>query len=308
MAQGTIAELSNEIAVLKRKRNAVILAHNYQLPEVQDVADILGDSLELAKRAMETDADVIVFCGVDFMAESAAILNPEKRVLMPEPDSKCPMAGMVDADGLRHLKAEHPGAKVVTYINSTAEVKTESDICCTSANAVNVVRNMDADTIIFVPDTNLGLYVSRFIEDKMMIYWPGYCHVHKDITVEQLGLLKKQHPGSDIMVHPECRPDVIDAADFVFSTQGMINHARDSDAQEFIVGTEKEHAYRLRKLLPGKTFHYLDTAVCPNMKKITLQKVRDSLVEEKHLVTVPPDIAERALMPLQRMMEVKRRD
>ena len=303
-----MVSLSEEISRLKRDRDAVILAHNYQPPEVQDVADILGDSLELAKKATETDAEVIVFCGVDFMAEAAAILNPGKRVLTPEPDARCPMAAMADAEGLRQLKAQHPGAKVVTYINTTAEVKAESDICCTSANAVDVVKRVEADTIIFVPDTNLGLYVSRFVDDKMFIYWPGYCHVHRDITVEQLMGMKEQHPAAEIMVHPECRPEVIDVADHVFSTQGMINHAQDSPNEEFIVGTEREHAYRLRTLLPGKKFYHLDTAICPNMKKITLQKLHDSLAEDKHLVDVLDDIAKRAMMPLQRMMDINRGD
>ncbi len=303
-----MAGLEDRIARLRDEKNAVILAHNYQRPEVQDIADMLGDSLELARKAMQTDADMIVFCGVNFMAESAAILNPEKKVLIPDPDSRCPMAAMADAEGLRHLKNEHPGAAVVTYINSTAEVKAESDICCTSANAVDVVRSLDVHTVIFVPDTNLGLYVQRFVKDKEIIFWPGYCHVHNDITVDELLAMKHKHPNAEIMVHPECRPEVIDIADGVFSTQGMINHAMTSPVKEFIVGTEREHAYRLKTLVPDKEFYALERAICPNMKKITLDGVCGSLAEEKYEVSVPQGIAGKALVPLKRMMEVKRSD
>jgi len=301
-------DIVEEIARLKRERSAAILAHNYQRPEVQDVADHVGDSLVLAKKAVSLDADVIVFCGVMFMAESAKILSPQKTVLIPDNEAMCPMAAMVDVEGLRMLKQQEPDAVVVAYVNTTAKVKAEVDVCCTSANAVNVIKGLDAEKIIFVPDTNLGLFVKRSVPDKEIILWPGYCPTHQNITAEQIREARQAHPGAYVMVHPECTPDVIDEADGAYSTEGMIRFAQASEAGEFVVGTEREHAYRLRKVVPGKAFYPLERAVCPNMKKITLEKVLASLKEMKHEVVLSDELLERARIPLERMVAVGRGD
>lgn len=304
-----MSSLAKKVAELKKERNAVILVHNYQLPEVQDIGDIVGDSLGLAVQASKTDADVIIFCGVDFMAESALILNPGKDIIHPEPKSKCPMAAMITGAGLKELKEKHPDAVVVSYVNTTAEVKAESDICCTSSNAVKVVKSVPENKIIFTPDENLGRYVSRFVPEKEMILWPGYCDTHQNrITVKDLQKLKDKHPEAGVIVHPECTPDVIDFADYAYSTEGMLRHCRSSARSEFILGTEKEMAYRLEKEIPSKTFYTLSTAVCPNMKKITLKKVIKSLETLSPKITIDPKIIERAKRPLERMIEIGRGD
>lgn len=299
-------KINSKIKELKKEQNAIILAHNYQRPEVQDVADFLGDSLGLSQEASRTKAKRIIFCGVDFMAESAVILNPTKDVIIPDKTAKCPMAAMVDAKGLRALKKEHSNAEVVTYVNTTAEVKAESDICCTSANAVKVVQSVKANEVIFVPDTNLGLYVQRFVKDKKLILWPGYCHVHQDLKKDELLELKKQHPNAEIIVHPECVPDVIDIADHVYSTEGMVNYIKTTKDKEYILGTEKELVYRLEKTIPANKYYPVPNAVCPNMKKITLKKVLKSLETLEPKVTLPEDIIQRAKKPLERMMDVGR--
>ncbi|KYK24227.1 quinolinate synthetase [Thermoplasmatales archaeon SG8-52-4] len=296
----------NQIIELKKKHNAIILVHNYQIPEVQDIADFLGDSLELAKKATTTDADTIIFCGVDFMAESAKILNPEKNVIIPDKDAKCPMAGMVDFNGLNKLKQENPDAEVVAYINTTIETKTLSDICCTSANGVNVVKSLTTDKVIFVPDKNLGSYIKRFIKDKDIIIWPGLCPTHHRIRKKQIFDLKEKHPKAEILVHPECRPEIIDIANHTFSTNGMVNYAKNSDTKEFIIGTEKELCYRLKKENPEKEFYPIKSAICPNMKKITLEKVLNSLKTLEPKVEFTEEIIQKAKKPLQRMMEIKR--
>lgn len=300
--------LIQKIQELKQKHHAVILAHNYQIPDVQDVADFTGDSLDLSKKAMKTDAKVIIFCGVDFMAESAKILNPEKTVIIPDKTAKCPMADMVDAESLGWLKKDHRDAEVVAYINTTAEVKAISDICCTSANGVNVVQSLKSKKIIFVPDQNLGKYIQRSITGKEMILWPGICTTHNNIKKEDLLLLKNQHPAAEILVHPECKPEVIDSADHAFSTSGMLHYAAESPVMEFIIGTEKEMCYRLKKENPKKMFYPVASAVCPNMKKITLEKVYKSLQSLEPKIVLSPDIIEKASVPLQRMMAVGRRD
>ena len=233
-------EIRTHIRDLKKKHNAIILAHNYQIPEVQDIADLVGDSLDLAKKATKTDAKNIIFCGVGFMAESAKILNPDKNVIIPDINAKCPMAQMVDPEKLEQLKKEHPDAEVVAYINTTAEIKALSDICCTSSNGEKVVKSLSAEKIIFVPDRNLGAYVQRFVPDKEMILWPGMCPTHHKIRKEQIMKLKNKHPNAEILVHPECRPEIIDIADHAFSTNGMVNYAKKSDSEEFIIGTEKD--------------------------------------------------------------------
>ena len=300
--------LIRKIEELKKKQNAVILAHNYQIPEVQDIADFVGDSLDLSKKATKTDAEVIIFCGVDFMAESAKILNPEKTVVIPDKNAKCPMADMVDVESLGWMKHDHPEAEVVAYINTTAEVKAVSDICCTSANGVQVVQSVTSGKVIFIPDQNLGLYIQRFVKDKEMILWPGICPTHHNIQKEELLTLKVQHPQAEILVHPECRPEVIDIADHAFSTSGMLHYVSQSQVEEFIIGTEKEMCYRLQKENVGKTFYPVRSAVCPNMKKITLEKVFKSLESLEPKVVLSSEVIEKAMVPLQRMMAVGRGD
>ena len=301
-------EIKRKIKNLKEKNDIIILAHNYQIPEVQDIADFLGDSLDLALKATRTDAENIVFCGVDFMAESAKILNPNKNVIHPDIDAKCPMADMVDAESLGWLIKDNPDAEVVSYINTTAEVKTITDICCTSANGEKVVRASSAEKIIFVPDRNLGLYVQRFVPEKEMILWPGICPTHHNIQKEEILNIKKKHPRAEILVHPECRPGIIDLADHVFSTSGMVHYSKESDTKEFIIGTEKDMCYRLKKESPKKIFYSLASAVCPNMKKITLQKVLKSMESLEPKIDLSEDIMQKAKMPLQKMMDIGRGD
>lgn len=297
------------IKELKNKKNAVILAHNYQLPEIQDSADFVGDSLDLAQKATKVSSKYIVFCGVNFMAESAKILNPDKVVIHPVPDSRCPMADMVDVESLSWLQQEHPDAVTVAYVNTTADVKAASDICCTSSNAVKVIKSLDTKKIIFIPDKNLGLYVKRFIKDKEIILWPGICPTHHSrITKEDILNLKKEHPYAEIMVHPECQPDVIDIADYVYSTNGMVKHAKKSKNKEFIIGTEKELCYRLKKENPAKNFYPVKSAICPNMKKITIEKVLKSLISLEPRITLSNEIMEKAYKPLKRMMDMGRGD
>lgn len=289
---------------LKKKRNAVILAHNYQRPEIQDVADFIGDSLALAMQAEGVEADVIVFCGVNFMAESAKILNPDKVVLHPDADSRCPMAAMVNAGELLSFKKEKR-MDVVSYVNTTADVKAVSDICCTSANAVKVVKSMDSD-VIFVPDSNLGKYVRRFVTDRDVVLWPGFCPTHDNISREDIAKMREEHPEAKVVVHPECRPEVIDMADSVASTGGMVKYSKESDAKEFIIATEKEMCYRLKKEMPEKEFYCMKTAICPNMKKITLDKVIGALERMEPEIKIDSDIIEKARKPLERMMEIGR--
>lgn len=298
--------LQDKILKLKSEKQAIILGHNYQRKEVQEISDFLGDSYGLSVQASKTDAKVIVFCGVDFMAESAKILNPGKTVLHPNPKARCPMAAMVDVKSLKELKAEHPGAPVVSYVNTTAEVKAESDICCTSANAVKIVQSLPDRKIIFVPDTNLGLYVQRFVKDKEIVLWPGYCPTHVSIKVEDLKSLKERHPEAEILVHPECTPDVVDFADFAYSTEGIIKHVASSPKKEFIIGTEANMLHRLRKEAPGKIFYDVPNATCPNMREITLEDVRDSLVKMQFKIELPADIIRRAKVPLERMLAAGR--
>ncbi|HNX18143.1 MAG TPA: quinolinate synthase NadA [Methanoregula sp.] len=297
-----ITMLQDEILRLKEKKNAIILAHNYQRAEVQDIADVTGDSLELARAATKMDGDIIVFCGVDFMAETAAILSPERTVLLPAPDACCPMAGMVTADELKTARARYPGAAVVCYVNSTADVKAESDICCTSANAVNVVNSVKEDTVIFVPDKNLGQYAARFTK-KTVLPWEGFCLVHDRYTPADIARAKEEHPGAVVLVHPECRPEVIDSADHVASTSGILRYVNSSPKEEFIIGTETGILHRLKKENPDKRCYPLsEKAVCMNMKKTDLVKVRDSLATLKPRITVPEDVAARARGAIERML------
>ncbi len=294
--------LTDEIFSLKEKRDAIILVHNYQLPEVQDIADLCGDSLELSRAAAMMDGEVIVFCGVDFMAETAAILSPEKTVLLPAPDSCCPMAQMISAEELRLAKARTPDAAVVCYVNTTAEVKAESDICCTSSNAVNVVNSVEQDRVIFVPDRNLGRYAARFTK-KEVLPWEGFCIVHDQITPAHVATARQAHPGAVLLVHPECRPEVIDLADHVASTSGIIHQVCTSPEQDFIIGTEVGILHRLEKECPEKRCYPLSqAAVCRNMKQTNLKKIRDALQTLRPRITVPDEIADRARRAIERML------
>jgi quinolinate synthase len=297
-----IPVLENEIRQLKERHNAIILVHNYQLPEIQDIADITGDSLELSRAAAAMEGDVIVFCGVDFMAETAAILSPEKTVLLPVADACCPMAQMITADELRHAKERHPDAAVVCYVNTTAEVKAESDICCTSSIAVKVVNAVKQDEVIFVPDRNLGMYVQRFTKKKVLP-WEGYCIVHDRFTPAQVAEARAAHPGAVVLVHPECRPSVIDCADHVASTSGIIREVCTSEKREFIIGTEVGILHRLGRECPDKRCYPLSgDAVCRNMKKTDLAKVRAALKTLRPRIRVPRDIADRARGAIGRML------
>jgi len=298
------AGLVEDILDLKKRREAVILAHNYQLGEVQDIADFVGDSLELSQRAARTDASVIVFCGVHFMAETASILCPDKVVLLPDVHAGCPMADMITAERLREKKKEHPQAVVVCYINSSAEVKAESDICCTSANAVGIIESLDASEILFVPDQYLGHYVSTRT-GKNMILWPGFCPTHARITPERIIELKQENPQAKAVVHPECRPEVIALADETLSTGGMRRYAQRDDVREMIVGTEIGIIHRLRKENPGKRFIPVsEQAICPNMKSITLEKILWSLEDMGPEVKVPGGIRVRARAVVDKMLRI----
>ena len=299
-------ELVEKILSLKKERSAVILAHNYQLGEVQDIADFVGDSLELSQNAARTDARVIVFCGVHFMAETAAILCPEKVVLLPDINAGCPMADMITAEELKKKKEELPGAAVVCYVNSTAEVKAESDVCCTSATAVKVIESLDSQEILFIPDQYLGHYVSTKTGRKMIL-WPGYCPIHAKIQPEHIDQLRQTHPQAKVVVHPECRPEVIALADEVLSTGGMCRYAGQSEVREMIVGTEVGIIHRLKKENPTKKFFpVFDKAICPNMKLITLEKVLWSLEEMAPEVRVPEETRLRAKAAVDKMMEIGR--
>jgi quinolinate synthase len=293
-----------KIRNLKETRGAVILAHNYQLGEVQDIADFVGDSLELSQNAAITNAEVIVFCGVHFMAETASILSPDKIVLLPDINAGCPMANMITADELRQRKKELPGATVVCYINSSAEVKAESDICCTSANAVKVIESLDSDDILFVPDQYLGLYISTKT-DKKMTFWPGYCPTHIRIQPHHITNLRRENPRAKVVVHPECRPEVITIADEVLSTSGMCRYARQDDVTQMIVGTEVGVIHRLRKENPDKKFiPASEQAVCPRMKLITLESILWSLQEMVPKVKVSEDIRRKAKTALDKMLAI----
>lgn len=296
--------IREKIEELKKEKNAIILAHNYQIPEVQDISDHLGDSLGLSRIASQTDAEVIVFCGVHFMAETASILSPDKKVLLPEIDAGCPMADMITPEELREMKEKTPGAAVLGYVNTSAAVKAELDICCTSTNAIKVVKSIESDEIIFVPDKYLAMYAARFTEKKI-IPWQGYCPTHVKILPEHILEKKKEHPEAKVLVHPECTPPAIDLADEALSTSGMVKYVKGSDAKEFIIGTEMGMLYRLKKEFPGKEFYAAtELAVCPNMKLNNLEKVLASLKEMKHEVKVPEEIRVKAKRAVDKMLEI----
>ena len=294
--------LREEIQSLKAKRRAVILAHNYQRPDVQDIADFTGDSLELARKATDIDADTIVFCGVNFMAETAAILNPGKIVLIPDARSGCPMADMITADRLLEFKAQHPGAKVVCYVNSPAEVKAESDCCCTSGNAVKIVQHYEGQDVIFVPDQHLGSVVAETL-GRELILWPGYCPTHARINPREILDLKTAHPSALVLAHPECPKPVRIVSDHILSTGQMCSFVQDSPVREFIIATEEGLLHRLRKENPEKVFYRVSPfAVCPNMKLNTLEKVLFCLRDRAPVVSVPDPVATRARRAIEQML------
>jgi quinolinate synthase len=301
-------QIIDKIKLLKEKSNSIILAHNYQLPEVQDIADYLGDSLDLAIKATKIKAKNIIFCGVDFMAESAKILNPEKNVIIPDISAKCPMANMIKSKDIIKLKQLHNDAEIVSYINTTADIKALSDICCTSANGKKIVQSVLGKKVIFIPDINLGKYIQRVVPEKDMILWPGFCATHHKIRKDEILKIKNKHPNAEILVHPECRLEVIDIANQVLSTNGMVNYVKKSDSNEFIIGTEKELCYRLKKENPDKTFYHIKSAICPNMKKITLEKILNSLETLEPKIRLSKEIILKAKNPLQKMMEAGRED
>jgi quinolinate synthase len=298
------SSIQEEILQLKEDRHAIILAHNYQPADVQDIADLIGDSLELSRAAATMEGGIIVFCGVDFMAETAAIISPDKTVLLPAHDACCPMADMITADELKLVKSRHVDAAVVCYVNTTAEVKAESDICCTSSNAVKVVNSVKEDKVIFIPDRNLGRYVQRFTK-KEILPWEGFCIVHDRITPGHVREAQQPHPNAIILVHPECRPEVIDLADHVASTSGIIRYVCNSPEKEFIIGTEVGILHRLKRECPTKKCYPLShAAICTNMKKTNLTKVRDALISLQPRITVPEEIADRARDAIERMLAV----
>ncbi len=295
-------KLIEEIKRLKEKQNAVILAHVYQHGDIQDVADFVGDSLGLSRQAMETEADVIVFCGVLFMAETAHILNPDKKVLIPDSESGCELADMATVLELENKRREYPNATVVSYVNSSAQIKASSDICCTSANAVRVVESLPSKEILFLPDRNLADYVAEQT-GKKIIPWNGFCPVHENITLERIQELKREHPDAEIVVHPECTRGVRRIATYIGSTSQMARYIDDSNAKEFIIGTEDNFIHHVKKRNPDKIFYPVGTQ-CKGMRQITLEKLRDALLEMKYEIILPQKIRNRAKKALDRMMEV----
>jgi quinolinate synthase len=299
-------ELLENIAKLKKQRNAVIVAHNYQIDEVQDIADMVGDSLALSKYCAKTSYEVIVFCGVHFMAESAKLLSPEKTVLLPEIDAGCPMADMATAEAVREEKKKHPGAAVVCYINTSAEVKAESDICCTSSNALKIVKAVEQKEIIFVPDCNLGSYIAGKVPEKRIILWKGFCVTHHRVRPEEVKEIREIHPDALLLAHPECRPEVTALADFVGSTKQIIDYASSSKAAKFIIGTEMGVLHKLKKDNPQKQFFLLSPGmVCPNMKKTTLKSVYEALRDKRHDISMGEELINKARLPLEKMLKAE---
>ena len=297
----------NEIKKLKEEKNAVILAHCYQNIEVDEVADYVGDSLYLSQKAAETDADIIVFAGVYFMAQTAKILNPDKKVLLPRMESGCLMADMVNLQQVREFKSKHPNIPTVCYINSTAEVKTECDICCTSSNAINIVKSLQAPQVLFLPDTYLGKWVESQLDGTEVITYPGYCPTHLRIKPEDIIEMKKKYPNAEVLAHPECHKEVVKLADYVGSTTGIMKHAIESDKKQFIISTEKGVVDRLKRDYPEKEFILIkDNIICPNMKWHTLEDIYNALAKEQHEINVDKDVAQKALKCIDRMLEVSK--
>ena len=302
-------ELQNEIIQLKEEKNAIILAHNYQPKEIQEIADFLGDSLELCIKAKEVDdKEIIVFCGVDFMAETAYMLNPEKKVLIPDMEAECPMAHMLTGEQVKEAKEMYPDAAVCLYVNSLGEAKAQADILCTSGNVRKVVDSIEQDTSLFGPDNNLGEFVQPFTDKKIIpIPGDGHCYVHKLFHKEDIEDARKKYPNADIIIHPESNKDVQDLADYVLSTGGMLSHVRDSPKDEFVIGTEVDLITRLKSEFPDKTYYpLLEGAICKNMKLHTLEKVRDCLKNEEPRIVVPDEIAEKSINAIERMLEASK--
>ncbi|MCX7842790.1 MAG: quinolinate synthase NadA [Clostridia bacterium] len=298
-------ELVEKIQELKRQKNAVIVAHSYQIDDVQEIADVVGDSLALSQYCARTDYEVIVFCGVHFMAESAKILSPEKIVLLPELQAGCPMADMITAEDLRKMKEQHPQAAVVCYINSSAEVKAESDICCTSSNAIKIVKSIKEKDIVFVPDMNLGSYAAKMAPEKNIILWEGFCVTHHRIKAAEAQRIKELHPDAVLLVHPECRKEVVELADFVGSTKQITDYASASEHRKFIIGTEMGVMHHLKKDNPDKEFYLLSPGlICPNMKKTSLKSIYDALYEMKNQIEVDEEVRLKARRALDRMLEI----
>jgi quinolinate synthase len=302
-----VRELQQQVRDLVEERNAVLLVHYYHNQSIQQVADHLGDSLDLAMRASKTEADVIVFAGVDFMAETAKLVNPEKTVLHPNVRSKCPMAAMVDPASLKRIKERNPGVPVVAYVNTSAAVKTLADICCTSANAVAVVASLEAERVIFIPDTNLALYVQRNLPNVDIIPWPGFCHVHQNIKVDDVLDLQELYPDAETLIHPEAQPMVLSLADYVGSTRGISNRVAESPSSEFIIGTEEGLVHQLRSLKPDAKFYVAPPGLCPNMKRITILDIKQSLEGLETQIELDADVIAQARLPVDRMLEIKRR-
>jgi len=297
-----------KILKLKKRRNAVILAHNYQSPEIKFVADYVGDTLSLSMLAREVEQPVIVVCGPDFMVETTKILASDKTVLYANCAAKCPMAAMITLEELRDLKKAYPNAKVVGYLNTSAECKCEMDICCTSSNAVRITKSLEAEEIIFVPDRNLGSYIKKHVPDKEMIIWPGFCAVHQMILKQDILELARAHPRAKIVVHPECTPDVVDMADAVLSTDGMVKYGANSDEREFIVATELELVNAMIEDNPDKEFYAVEKAYCRTQKKVKLENVLEALETLQPEVSLPRDVIRRAKRPVERMLAVGRGD
>jgi len=301
-----LLEVQERVRQVVEDLNAVLLVHYYQTRDIQEVADHLGDSLELALQASRTEAEVILFAGVDFMAETAKLVNPGKTVLHPNIRAQCPMAAMVDPTALGRIKEIYPGVPVVAYVNTSAAVKAESDICCTSANAVSVVKHLGAERIIFVPDANLGDYVARKLPDVDVIPWPGYCHVHQNIKVEDVLEIKEMYPEAETLIHPEATTMVLMLADHVGSTRGIAKRVKESPAKEFIIGTEEGLAHHLRELRPDAEFYVVPPGLCPNMKRITISDILRSLETMEAKVELDPELLRRARIPVERMLEIGR--
>lgn len=296
--------MKDRIRQLAKEQNAVILSHNYTNPDLQDIADYTGDSLELSRIAAKTEADKIIFCGVHFMAETAKILSPEKTVLIPDRNAGCPMADTITLEELRDFKAKYPGIPVVAYVNTTAEIKSEVDVCCTSGNALNVVRNFPAEKMLFVPDRNLGSYIQKLVPEKELICWQGCCPVHHKITAVDLINAKRQHPQALAVTHPECDRDVVALSDIVASTSGMIKQIRESNAKEFIICTERGLIHQFAKANPDKIFYNPSPInICPNMKKITMEKLLRCLETGNDEIILSEDIIAKAKTSIERMIQ-----
>ncbi|MBS4534666.1 quinolinate synthase NadA [Clostridium sp. D2Q-14] len=295
----------NEIKNLKKKKKALILAHNYQIPEIQEIADMVGDSLALSKAAVEVEEKIIVFCGVHFMAESAKILSPSKKILLPVMEAGCPMADMITEDKLREYKMRNPDTAIVCYVNSSAKVKSESDICCTSSNSLDIVNSLEEDKIMFVPDKNLGNFVKDKVKNKRVELWPGFCITHHKIEGLEVDKVKEIYPFAEVLVHPECNREVVGKADFVGSTSQIINYAKESPKEEFIIGTEIGVLHKLKKENPNKKFYLLShRLICVNMKKTSLKDVYYALKDEKHVIEIQEEVRQKALGPLNRMLNL----